>query len=137
MSEQTINSRQSLDAYIEHLKNQFDKHKYLRVAVKTGKQRSSTQNAALHLYCNHVAQALNDAGYDMRRTIKRDIDIPWTGEQVKNLIWRPIQKAVTGHDSTIKPERHQYGEIYEIINRNLSSKLGQFIPWPSKESKNG
>ncbi len=134
MSEQIINSKQSLDAYIEHLRNQYDKHKYLRTNMKTGKQRTLTQNNAMHKYCDMVAEALNDGGHDFRKTIKEEIDVPWTGDLVKDYLWRSIQIAITGHDSTTKPETHQYGEIYEVINRHLSSKLGVFVPWPCKEN---
>jgi len=133
---QVINSQQSLDAYIEHLRGQFDKHKNLRVDLKTGKQRSLTQNAALHLYCQHMAEALNDAGHDFRVLVKDDIDVPWSPELVKDYLWRPVQKAITGQDSTTKPERSQYSEIYEVINRHVSGKLGIFIPWPSKDTIN-
>lgn len=130
-----INSQQSLDAYIEHLRGQFDKHKYLRVDVKTGKQRTLTQNASMHLYCTHLAIALNDAGHDFRVLVKDDIDVPWSPELVKDYLWRPVQKAITGQDSTTKPERGQYSEIYEVINRHVSGKLGMFIPWPCKDSQ--
>jgi len=134
--ETIINSQQSLDAYIDHLKLQFDKHKYLRPTLKTGKQRTLTQNAALHKYCTQLADALNDAGLDFRQTIKHDVDVPWSPELVKNFMWRPIQKAVTGHDSSTKPETHQYGVIYETLNRHTSAKLGVFVPWPCKENMN-
>ena len=136
MSEIVINSQQSLEAYIEHLNRQFDKHKYLRVTSKNGKQRSLTQNASMHLYCTHLSQALNDGGFDFRTVIKEGIAVNWTPDLVKDYMWRPIQKAVTGHDSTTKPERHQYSEIYEELNRHVSGKLGVFVPWPSKDSIN-
>ena len=76
MSEQIINSRQSLEAYKAHLDAQFEKHRYLRVDAKTGKQRTLTQNASLHLYCQHVAIALNDAGWDMKRFVRDEFEIP-------------------------------------------------------------
>ena len=133
MSESILNSQQSLEAHIEHLRIQFDKHKYLRVTVKNGKQRSLTQNASLQLYCEHVAKALNDGGLDFRVTLHDGIDVPWTRELVKDYMWRVIQQKITGHKSTTKPERHQYGEIYEVLNRHLSGKLGVFVPWPSKD----
>lgn len=134
--EAIINSKQSLDAYIEHLRNQFDKHKYLRLSMKNGKQRSLTQNRALHLYCQHVAESLNDGGLDFRQMLGKDIEVPWTPELVKDHLWRVIQKAVTSHDSTTKPETGDYGKIYEVLNRHLSSKLGIFVAWPSKDSIN-
>lgn len=134
MSEQVINSQTSLDAYIDHLKGQWDKHKYLRVTVKTGKQRSLTQNACLHLYCTQLAYALNEAGLDFRATIKDGVEVPWSPELAKEYLWRPIQKAVTGKDSTTKPERQEYNQIYEVLNRHISAKFGIFCAWPSKES---
>ena len=136
MSEVVINSQQSLDAYIEHLRGQFDKHKYLRVDVKTGKQRTLTQNASMHLYFQHTADSLNDAGHDFRVLVDDKIDVPWTPELVKSYLWVPVQKAITGHESTTKPEKQQYSEIYEVLNRHISGKLGIFIPWPSKDSIN-
>ena len=133
MSESILNSRQSLEAHIDHLRIQFDKHHYLRVDVKNGKQRSLTQNASLQLYCEHVAKALNDAGLDFRSVLHEGIEVPWTRDLVKDHMWRKLQVVITGHKSTTKPERHQYGEIYEVLNRHLSGKLGVFVSWPSKD----
>jgi len=136
MAETIINSKQSLEAYIRHLRTQFDSHKYLRSTLKTGKQRTLTQNKAMHLYCGQLADTLNEAGYDFRKTIKHDVDVPWSADLVKDFMCRPIQKALTGLDSTTKPERKQYGEIYEVLNRHTSQKLGVFVPWPCKENMN-
>ena len=133
MTESIINSQQSLDAYIVFLQLEFDKNKYLRMTKKTGKQRSQTQNSALHKFCELLAVELNIAGLDMKKVLKDDVDIPWTMESVKENLWKPIQKVVTGHDSTTKPQTHQYGEIYEILNRHLGEKLGIFISWPCKD----
>ena len=136
MSEVILNSQQSLDAYIDHLRSQFETHKYLRVGVKNGKQRSLTQNAALHLYCTQLAQALNDAGLDFRIVLREDIEVDWTPELVKQYIWKPVQEAITGHKSTTKPKRDEYSKIYETVNRFVSSRFGLFAAWPSKDSIN-
>ena len=136
MAESILNSKQSLVAYISHLEAQFDKHKYLRVTLKTGKQRSLPENNAMHRYCDQLAKALNDAGLDFRQTIKEDIDVPWDEHLVKKFLWKPVQKAMTGHTSSTKPDRGQYGKIYETLNRHTSAKLGVFVPWPCKENMN-
>ena len=133
MAEQIINSRQSLEAYKAHLDAQWEKHRYLRVDAKTGKTRTLTQNAALHLYCSHVADALNDAGLDMQTVLKEGTEIPWSGYSVKEHMWKVVQKAMTGHASTTKPETIQYGPIYDVISRHLSQTHGLFISWPSKD----
>jgi hypothetical protein len=131
MAEQIINSQQSFDAYLEHLKAQWEEHRYLRVDMKTGKQRTPTQNRCLHLYCTQLSTALNDAGFDMKKTLKPSVEIPWRMEMAKEHLWGPIQKVVTGHSSTTKPERKQYSEIYDVLNRHISGKFGIYVPWPS------
>ena len=129
-----INSEQSLAAYKLFLDAQFKKHKYLRLTVKTGRQRSQTQNAALHLFCSQLADALNDAGFDFRAFIKEGYPVPFNENLVKEHLWKPIQKAITGKDSTTKPERHEYALIYDSLNVKLAEH-GLFVPWPCKESK--
>jgi len=134
MAEIVLNSKQSLDAYILHLEAQFEKHKYLRATLKTGKQRSVPENNAMHRYCDQLAKALNDAGLDFRETLRQDIEVPWNEFLVKEYMWRPVQKAMTGHTSSTKPDRGEYGKIYETLNRHTSAKLGVFVPWPCKEN---
>ena len=133
MSETIINSKQSLEAYKAFLDAQFEQHKFLRLSMKTGKQRTLSQNSALHLFCQQLADALNDAGFDFRTFIKAGYAVPFNDQLVKNFIWRPIQKAITGKDSTTKPETSQYAEIYDVLNVKLA-EYGLFVPWPCKEN---
>ena len=133
MSEDIINSRQSKDAYIKYLDAQFEKHGYLRLTLKTGKQRTSAQNASLHLFCQMLAEALNDAGFDMKKTLKPEIDIPWTMESVKQNLWKPVQLTVIDKKSTTEALTAEYGKVYEVLMRHLSERLGIFVSWPCKE----
>lgn len=128
-----INSEQSLNAYIEYLKIQFEQHKYLTLSLSTGKQRTQTQNASLHLFCDHLATALNDGGFDFRTFVKEGYAVPFDEYLVKKYIWKPIQKAMTGNDSTTKPKTHEYSLIYDVINRKMA-EYGVFVPWPSRDS---
>lgn len=132
--EHIINSAQALEAYKKHLDAQFAKHKYLRVTLKNGKQRTTTQNAAMHKFFENLANTLNDAGIDFRVFIKAGYPVPFTPDLVKDHIWRPVQKAVTGHESTTKPKTHEYSIIYDCINVKLTDHE-IYEPWPCKESK--
>ena len=134
MSESIINSRQSLDAYIAHLEAQFKKHKFLRVSLNTGKQRSLTQNRCIHLYCGQLGDALNDAGYDMKKTLKPAAEIPWTPDNAKDHLWRPIQEAVLGKKSTTKLLTTECSEVYDVLSRHISNTKGIYVPWPSIET---
>jgi hypothetical protein len=135
MSEDIINSLQSLEAYKKHLDAEFEKHKYLRMTKKTGKQRTLTQNASLHKFCGMLSEALNDAGFDFRLFIREGYPVPWTEALVKDYFWRPIQKAVTGKESTTKPETHEYALIYDSVNTKLVEH-GLYVPWPCKDTMN-
>lgn len=131
---QVINSRQSLDAFKEHLEAQFEKHGYLRVDLKTGKQRTDKQRKALELYCKFIAEKLNEEGVTFQMFFKPGIEVPWTQQIVKDNVWRPVQQAMTGDKSTTKPHTDQYPKIYEVVNRKLT-EFGFYIPWPCKEQE--
>ena len=129
-----INSQKALDDYISKLKADFEQYRYLEAEHKVkGRVRSNQQNKALHKYLEMLAVALNDAGYDMKRTLKQDFDIPWTRDSAKEYLWRPIQKAVIGEESTTKATRAEYPKIWEVLNRHLSAKFGISVPWPSED----
>ena len=94
--------------------------------------KSDQQRKALHLYFELLAEALNDAGYDMRKTLKKDIEIPWTKELVKDFLWRPIQKAMTRKTSTEDLDKLEVPDIYDVLDRHTSSKLGIHIEFPRR-----
>jgi hypothetical protein len=131
----TINSEKSLYDHIDYLRSQFKEHKYLRVEVKTGKQRSPTQNRCVHLYCEQVAENLTDAGITFDMFFKPGFEVPWNKLTVKDNIWRPIQIAICDKVSTTEPLTTDYNEIYEYVNLKLA-KYSIYVPWPSKESLN-
>ena len=65
-----INSKHSKELFLKKMEKLYDEHRYLRVTLKTGKQRTFTQNAALHVYLQLLADELNDAGLDMKKNLK-------------------------------------------------------------------
>lgn len=134
MAEQIINSRRSLEAYKAYLDEQFNNNGYLRTTCKTGRQRTLTQNASLHLFCKMLADELNNAGYDFRVFVKEGYPVPFSEDLVKEYVWRPIQKAVTGKDSTTQPERNEYSQIYDVLNLKMA-EYGIYVPWPCKDTQ--
>jgi hypothetical protein len=102
--------------------------------TKEEKQRTIKQNNSLHLMFSQLADELNFAGLDMRKTLKPDIDIPWSGETIKEYLWRPIMKAQINKDSTTELTTKEIDEIFDTINRHLGEKFGLTISFPSIES---
>ena len=60
MTAQTINSAEGLQSFIGDLRSLWDKHKYLRVSIKTGKDRSLPQNAITHAWYSQIARELRE-----------------------------------------------------------------------------
>lgn len=99
------------------------------------KQRTLQQNKALWKYCELLAEALNGAGLDMKKTLKPEVAIPWNKDSVCEHLWRPVQEAMTGKKSTTELNTVDPSEIYEVLNRHLSERFGLYIPWPSEENQ--
>ena len=97
------------------------------------KRRTGQQNKSLWLFFERLSEALNAAGYDMKKTLKHDVDIPWTKQSVHDHIWVPVQEAMTGKDSTTEMNTVDPSEIYEVVSRHLGEKTGVFVKWPSHE----
>lgn len=92
--------------------------------------RTDKQNAAMHLWFTQIAEALNEAGLDMRAVLKPSIEIDWTPVLVKEYLWRPVQKLVVQKQSTTELNKQtEINLIYETINRFLAQK-GIHIDFP-------
>ena len=98
------------------------------------KPRTLTQNSALHLMFEHLAQELNEAGWDMKKTLKQEVDIAWNKDMVKEYLWRPIQKAQLGKKSTTELTTKEIDEVFDTLTRYLGQKLGIEIMFPSIET---
>jgi hypothetical protein len=130
-----IDSDKKLQNVLGEVCKMFQEHKYLRVKIETGMQRSLAQNAALHKYCELLAKELNDAGLDMKKVLTKKPDIPWSMLTVKEHLWKPIQEAMTGKTSTAQAEKKEYIDVYEVLNRHISGKFGLSVPWPCKDEE--
>ena len=67
----------------------------------------------------------------MKVVLKPEVEIPWTKNSVHDHLWIPIQKLMTGKDSTTEMTKVEPGDIYETLNRHIASKFGVHIAWPS------
>ena len=97
------------------------------------KQRTLKQNKALHLMFEHLAESLNDAGLDMKKTLKPEVEIPWSKETIKEYIWKPIMKAQLGKKSTTEMTTKDIDKVFNTIVRHLGQKFGIEIEFPSMD----
>lgn len=102
-------------------------------------QRSEAQNDSLHLYFTQVAQELNREGFDVRVVLQviqeKGVDMFWSKELVKELLWRTIQKKhLKKHSTTELDSIGEIDQIYEMLNKWLGENFGIHVPFPSKKT---
>ena len=129
-----IQTEEGLKAYCAALL-EMPMPEYGIVIERTTGKRTTRQNSALHVYCKEVAETLNDAGLDMRRTLKADVDIPWTLNSVKEYMWRPVMTAMTGKTSTRDLEKVEISKIYETMSRHLASNHAIMVEFPDRRER--
>jgi hypothetical protein len=96
----------------------------------TTEKRTLSQNAAMHLYFQLLAEGLNDAGLDMKKVLKPSVAIPWTKQSIKNHLWKPVQLAMFDTESTKKLEKKQVSMVYETLNRHMSTEFSTGLHFP-------
>jgi len=99
--------------------------------IVTEKKRTLTQNNSLHLYFKLLAEALNNAGLDIRKTLKEEVEIPWCKESVKQHLWKPIQAVMEKGDFTTELKTATVSEVYNVLSRHISQRFGINVDWPS------
>ncbi len=60
MSTITVNSAESLQDILGELRDKWNRYKFLRVSIKTGKDRSLPQNAITHAWYGQIARELRE-----------------------------------------------------------------------------
>ena len=96
-------------------------------------KRTPAQNKAMWLYFTMLADALNEAGHDLRKTLRKDIEIPWNKDLVHDFLWLPIQNVMLNIESTTEQESGDPQKVYDVLSRHLASKLGVNVPWPHND----
>lgn len=99
------------------------------------KTRTLKQNRSLHKLFEILATELNEAGFDMKKTLKPYVEIPWSKETVKEYLWRPIMNHQLQKRSTTEMTTKDIDFVFETISRHLASRFGLVIEFPSIESE--
>lgn len=101
----------------------------------TEKTRTLKQNRSLHKLFEILATELNEAGLDMKKTLKPHVEIPWSKETVKEFLWRPIMEHQLRKKSTAEMTTKDIDFVFETISRHLADIFGLAIDFPSIESE--
>ena len=117
----------------EYLKKKAGKR--AKVVVDEEKQRTSSQNNALHLFFKLLSDSLNDAGLPMQEMLRVDID--WTPDNVKKYLWGFFQKKIYGTTRTRDlKKQEQIDKIHKTLMRELGEKRQiEYIEFPNDLDK--
>lgn len=101
------------------------------------KQRTDAQNKSLHLYLSMVARELNNQGQTMQDVVKKinKVEIRPTTENLKEIVWREIQKAMFDKESTTFLTKGEVTQVYEVMSAWLAKNFGIDLPFPFDEEK--
>jgi len=106
---------------------------YISLQKKT---RTSAQNRALHQFCEDLAITFNDGGIDQRAymaALKEGVEISWSKESVKEVIWREFQKALGMPESTTRLATEEVTRIHMQIAKFVAERFGIICPpFPSR-----
>jgi len=108
------------------------------------KPRTDQQRKAIEVYCREVANALNEAGYDLKAVLEaKPMEVSLTQENVKDVIFRrlaialyPVDKKGEVLKSTTQLETAWVDKVYDHMNRWLAQNFehAEHVPFPSEES---
>lgn len=127
-----VTDKKTLEHFITHAAGLLQENGSVTFKWSVGDQRTTRQNNAMWLWLDQLSEALNDAGYDMKRTLKPHIEIPWNKERAKEHLWDPIQEIMTKKDSSKRISKQEVNEIQEVVARYLAQNTGVSVPFPKR-----
>ena len=89
----------------------------------------------MQVYFREAAKILNEHGIHQETTSRfqsTTLEVPWTEHSFKEF-WRSIQITMFNIKSTKDLQSKQVSQIYDVINKGISERVGLHIPFPHKE----
>lgn len=125
-----------------HLSLFNDRVDYFKQAGKTvdlaevKKARTPTQNRALHLWFEFIANELNNMGqtFVYAGLVQDTLECEYTKDIVKHQVIKPFMKVMFDKTSTTKLETGEINKLIDAINLYFSERRGVQLPFPSIQS---
>ena len=101
------------------------------IDIKNIDMRSIKQNSAIHLWCNMIAQQLNNNGLYVSDIIKTQSH--WNMSKVKENIFKPVVKSLYDKDSTTKLKKDEFEQIIDTIIQAFATKGIVISDFPNRQ----
>jgi len=95
-------------------------------------KRTLSQNSAMWLYFELLAETLNATGWEMKKVLAaKAVDVPWSKESIKSVLWVPVQEAMLNKESTTELSTVDVDRVYRVLDRHITELTGVSISFPS------
>ena len=128
----TVKNQDTAKFFIAYIEDQVEQG-IDRVYTIQKMDRTYRQNRTIHLLFRRMAEALNEAGFEISHPFKPDLEIPWSEESVKDLLYRPIITSYFKVARSSLLDTAQLSESMEILVDAVNRNTGVYVPIPSQE----
>ena len=111
-----VDRKEKLEFFVRFVKDQFEQGSHHLYSIKPA-GRTEQQNNAMHLWFRQMAEQLNDAGYSNKHPFNDQVEIPFTEGLVKEMLYKPIIKAMYQKTSTTRLTGRELSEAAEVLVR--------------------
>lgn len=101
------------------------------VDVKNTSIRTLQQNKSIHLWCSQIATALNANNMYIKDTIKTEVS--WSMDTVKEILFKPIVKALYNKDSTTKLDKNEFEKIIDTLTLIFANRGVTLPAFPNRD----
>ena len=130
-----VNDKNTASFFIAYIQDQVEQG-IDRVYTIQKMDRTYKQNRTIHLLFRRMAEALNEAGFEIAHPFKPSLEIPWSEESVKDLLYKPIITSYFKVDRSSLLDTAQLSESMEILVDAVNRNTGVYVPIPSQEFTN-
>jgi len=97
-------------------------------------KRTNRQNRMIHLWFQHVAEALNESGNDMQVVLSKRMDIWWTASSVKECLFKVLAFHMFNKKSSTELNTKELAAVTDMLRDVLARDYGVDVDVPSIES---
>lgn len=127
-----VSSKHQAEMMIQFVRDNINKNLTYEIQQET---RSKPQNSALHCCLRRLATGLNNAGWGIPHPFKPDLEIPYTMENCKELLLKPIIQAMYSKDSTSSLTKSEVHESMNVLLNRVSELTGVVEGFTLEESR--
>ena len=125
----TVKDKNTQDFFIAYVKDQVEQG-IVRVYTIQKADRTFRQNNALHLLFRRMAEGLNDAGFGIPHPMNSDMEMPYSEESIKTLLWTPIIQSLYSTTRSSHLDTEQLSHAAEVLIDAVNLSTGVYIPFP-------